>query len=78
MNKIDNTTSALLLIEIAYKEGKINEKTYKNIQKKYSNKTKGNSTKGNSLSVIIACLIVLLWYNGIKGRRILRKGKCNE
>lgn len=70
MNKIDKTTSALLLIEIAYKEGKINEKTYKNIQKKYGNKEKGDSKKGNSLSVIITCLIVLLWYNGIKGRRM--------
>lgn len=34
--KIDNTTAALLLIEIAYKEGKINDRTYNNIQKKYA------------------------------------------
>ena len=75
MNKIDNTSAALLLIQIAYKEGKINEKTYKNIQKKYGNKEKGNSKKGNSLSVIIACLIVLLWYNVIKGRLIRERRK---
>jgi hypothetical protein len=35
-NKIDNTTAALILIEIAYKEGKINDRTYNNIQKKYA------------------------------------------
>lgn len=36
MNKIENTTAALLLIGIAYKEGKINERTYNNIHKKYA------------------------------------------
>ena len=73
MENIDNTTAALILIEIAYKEGKINEKTYSNIQKKYGKKAKGVSSKGKSLSVIITCFIAYIWYNGIKGRLKHRK-----
>ena len=36
IKKIDTRSAALILIEIAYKEGKINERTYSNIQRKYA------------------------------------------
>jgi hypothetical protein len=36
IKKIDTRSAALILIEIAYSEGKINERTYANIQRKYA------------------------------------------
>ena len=50
MNYINNIEAALILIDIAYKKGELNETTYNNIIKKYSKK---ESPKTDSLVVFI-------------------------
>ncbi|GLC80117.1 hypothetical protein [Lacrimispora brassicae] len=55
MSNIDTSRTAIMLIKILYKQGKINEQTYKNVVKKYDE----SSQNGNSSFLIIVKFIVL-------------------